>query len=314
MGDPVPGNAREVTHVAGLYGDTAGLMTGVLEFIGEGLDRDEAVQVVAPAPRISDLRERLDGRGQRVSWADMTGAGTNPALIIPAMHAFASTQAAPVARCVVELGWDARTAAEQRELIRHEALINLAFTEIPVTVLCPYDTTRLEPGILAYAERTHPALIRDGETGPSSAYHAAAGLPAECDGPLDQPPPDATRLAYRAELAAVRTFAAACASAAGLMPDRIGDLVIAVSELAANTFRYTSAGGMLTVWTQAGELICQVQDTGHITDPLAGRRRPPPDTGGGQGLWIVHQVCDLVEFRTGPDGTVIRVHMRLGSR
>ncbi len=137
----------------------------------------------------------------------MTGAGTNPALIIPAMHAFASAQAAPVARCVVELGWDAQTAAEQRELIRHEALINLAFTEMPVTVLRPYDATRLEPGILAYAERTHPALIRDGETGPSSAYRAAAGLPAECDGPLDQPPPDAARLAYRAELAAVRTFA-----------------------------------------------------------------------------------------------------------
>lgn len=314
MGDPPGESAGEVTHVAGLYGDTAGLLTGVLDFIGEGLDRDEAVQVVAPAPRISDLRDRLDGRGQRVSWADMTGVGTNPALIIPAMHAFASAQAAPVARCVVEPGWDARTAAEQCELLRHEALINLAFTGVPVTVLCPYDTTRLEPGILAYAERTHPALIRDGQAGPSSAYRAAAGLPAECDGPLDPPPPDAVRLAYRAELAAVRSFAAACASAAGLMPDRIGDLVIAVSELAANTFRYTSAGGILTVWAAAGELICQLEDTGHITDPLAGRRRPPPGTGGGQGLWVVHQVCDLVELRTGPDGTVTRVHMRLGSR
>ncbi len=31
------GSTREVTHVAGLYGDTAGLMTGVLGFIGEGL-------------------------------------------------------------------------------------------------------------------------------------------------------------------------------------------------------------------------------------------------------------------------------------
>ena len=313
MGDTAAGSAREVAHVAGLYGDTAELMTGVLGFIGAGLDRDEAVQVVAPAPRISDLRDRLDGRGQRVSWADMTGAGTNPALIIPAMHDFASAQAAPVARCVVEPDWDGRTAAEQRELIRHEALINLAFTEMPVTVLCPYDATRLEPGILAYAERTHPAVIRDGETRPSSAYRAAAGLP-ECDEPLDPPPPDAARLAYRAELAAVRAFAAGCARAAGLMRDRIGDLVLAVGELAANTFRHTSGGGVLTAWTQAGELICQVQDTGHITDPLAGRRRPPPGTDRGEGLWIVHQVCDLAELRTGPDGTVIRVHMRLGSR
>ena len=313
MGDPVPGGARTVIHRAGVYGGTAALVGGVLGFIGEGLDRDEAVQVVAPAARMSDLRDRLDGRGRRVSWEDMTGAGVNPALIIPAMHAFAGTGSAPAARCVVELGWDSRTAPEQCELIRHESLVNLAFTGMAVTVLCPYDATRLDPGILASAERTHPALSRDGVTGPSPAYRAADGLPGECDGPLAPPPPDAARLAYRAELAAVRAFAAARARAAGLQPGRAGDLVIAVSELAGNTYRYTSASGLLTMWTQAGELICQVEDAGHISDPLAGRRRPPPGAGG-HGLRIVHQLCDLVELRTRPGGTVIRMHMRLPSR
>jgi anti-sigma regulatory factor (Ser/Thr protein kinase) len=312
MGNRVPGSSDGPAHAAAMYGDTGGLMTGVVDFIGEGLDRDEAVQVVAPAAMISDLRDRLDGRGQRVSWADLTGAGTNPALIIPAMHVFASAQTAPVARCVVDPGWDTRTAAEQCELIRHEALINLAFTGMPVTVLCPFDAARLEPGILASAERTHPVLIRDGQAGPSSAYRAGAGLPAECDGPLDQPPLDAPRLAYRAELAEVRSFAAARARAAGLVLARVGDLVLAVSELAANTYSHTSGEGMITAWVAAGELICQVEDTGYITDPMAGRR-PAPRTGGGQGLWIVHQVCDLVELRTGPGGTVTRVHMRLGT-
>jgi len=27
----------------------------------------------------------------------------------------------------------------------------------------------------------------------------------------------------------------------------------------------------------------------------------------------VHQLCDLVEIRTGPAGTTIRVHLRLGT-
>ena len=44
-------------------------------------------------------------------------------------------------------------------------------------------------------------------------------------------------------------------------------------------------------------------------DPLVGRRRPAEATG--LGLWVVHQVCDLVELRTGPAGTTIRTHMRL---
>jgi anti-sigma regulatory factor (Ser/Thr protein kinase) len=40
----------------------------------------------------------------------------------------------------------------------------------------------------------------------------------------------------------------------------------------------------------------------------------PVTTGGaatsGHGLWVVHQVCDLVEQRTSPHGTVLRLHVR----
>jgi anti-sigma regulatory factor (Ser/Thr protein kinase) len=91
------------------------------------------------------------------------------------------------------------------------------------------------------------------------------------------------------------------------------DLVLAVGEIASNTFVHTDAGGTLTIWTAGNELVCQVQDSGHIDDPLAGRRRPGPGAGNGHGLWLVHQVCDLVELRSGPGETVIRLHMRLNS-
>ena len=123
---------------------------------------------------------------------------------------------------------------------------------------------------------------------------------------------DAAVLAYRGDLHMVRAFVTEHASCAGADRRRAGDLVIAVSELAANTYRHTSAGGMVSLWATADELICQVEDSGHISDPLAGRRHPDPD-GGGQGMWIVHQLCDLVEIRTGPAGTQIRVHMQLRS-
>ena len=32
---------------------------------------------------------------------------------------------------------------------------------------------------------------------------------------------------------------------------------------------------------------------------------------GGNGLWLVNQVCDLVQARTGQAGTTTRLHMRL---
>ena len=88
--------------------------------------------------------------------------------------------------------------------------------------------------------------------------------------------------------------------------------MLAVSELAANTLKHTTGGGTLQAWQARGRLICQIRDSGTITDPLAGRHHPPASPAGGQGLWVVHQVCDLVELRTGPAGTTVRVHARLG--
>ncbi len=55
----------------------------------------------------------------------------------------------------------------------------------------------------------------------------------------------------------------------------------------------------------------QLDDQGHMTDPLVGRHRPVAGANGGIGLWIVNQLCDLVEVRTAPGGTTIRLHARI---
>jgi len=66
------------------------------------------------------------------------------------------------------------------------------------------------------------------------------------------------------------------------------------------------------VWVEDDALICEIRDGGHITDPLIGRRRPVADPhGGGFGMWLATQCCDLVQVRSFPEGTVVRLHMRL---
>jgi Histidine kinase-like ATPase domain len=65
------------------------------------------------------------------------------------------------------------------------------------------------------------------------------------------------------------------------------------------------------VWSHPGSVVCQVEDGGHIVDPLAGRRLPRPHVAGGLGLWTVNQLCDLVEVRTSAEGTTVRVHASL---
>jgi anti-sigma regulatory factor (Ser/Thr protein kinase) len=128
--------------------------------------------------------------------------------------------------------------------------------------------------------------------------------------PLHLPPADAASITCRRNLAEVRAFVRARAAVAGLPRSRVGDLVIAASELAANTLRHTTGSGILHLWTAGGEVLCQVRDSGHITDPFAGQARPP-DAGHGHGLWVTRQLCDVVDISTSPSGTTICLHMQL---
>jgi anti-sigma regulatory factor (Ser/Thr protein kinase) len=116
---------------------------------------------------------------------------------------------------------------------------------------------------------------------------------------------------YTTDLAAVRAIVHRYARQAGLPEHRAIDLVLAVSEVAANTVRHAKSPGSLKIWYDADEIVCQIQAEGTIHDPLAGQRRPPVDAMGGHGLWIVHQVCDEVEMRSDEAGTTIRLHMKI---
>ena len=116
---------------------------------------------------------------------------------------------------------------------------------------------------------------------------------------------------YTTDLAAVRSVVYRYAKQAGLPEHRAVDLVLAVSEVAANTVRHAKSPGSLKIWYDTREIVCQIQDEGIIDDPLVGQRKPPVDAMGGHGLWIVRQVCDDVEMQSDETGTTIRLHMKL---
>ena len=117
---------------------------------------------------------------------------------------------------------------------------------------------------------------------------------------------------YTNNLSEVRVLAETQARTAGLAEDRVTDFVIAVSEVAANTVRHAHSAGSMNIWSDAGELICEMHDSGVIADPVAAGRQPPAaDANGGHGLWLVYQICDKVELDSNSGGTTIRLHMSL---
>ena len=75
---------------------------------------------------------------------------------------------------------------------------------------------------------------------------------------------------YTTDLASIRAAVHGYAIKAGLTEARAIDLVLAVSEVAANTVRHAKSPGSLQIWHDAYEIVCQLHDEGKITDPLAG--------------------------------------------
>jgi anti-sigma regulatory factor (Ser/Thr protein kinase) len=302
--------AAGLTHAAAFYGTPGQYLESVLSFIEAGLANRDPVFVAVPGPKSALLRDRLNGASAAVTFADMRDMGRNPAWIIPRVQAFIDAHPDTPVRYVGEPIWPTRTAEELTEATRHEALINQAFARAPASILCPYDTEGLPARVLENAERTHPVLIRDGSAGPSPRYASPSLFPDGCDEPLPPPPAGAPVLRYGRDPSQARAFVREHAARAGLGDGKLADVVIAVGELAANTRRHTAGDGIVVAWTTPAEFICEVRDSGLISDALAGRRCPPPDALGGHGLWVVHQLCDLVELRTGSLGTAIRLHLR----
>jgi anti-sigma regulatory factor (Ser/Thr protein kinase) len=129
--------------------------------------------------------------------------------------------------------------------------------------------------------------------------------------PLPAPTSDVMYHTYRSDLSQVRALVRQHALEAGLAEGRANDLVLAVSEVAANTLRHTRSSGTLAIWHDEDEVVCEIHDEGTIADPQAGHRKPPPEANGGHGLWLVRQVCDRVELTSDANGTTIRMHMAL---
>ena len=299
-------------HLAVFYETSQDYLDQVGGFVRRGLAAREPVLVAVPADRLRMLRWALDGAADAVTFTDMQNLGRNPARIIPAIRQF--TDAHPGrTRFVGEPIWAGRTNAETREATRHEALINAAFRGVPTTILCPYDRAGLASQTLDQACETHPQIAAQGQPRPSRAYSGIDLALAIGGEPPPPAPAGAAVLSYaRGNLPLVRRFARDHASRAGLAGQGLDDLVIAVHELAANTIAHAEGHGTLRIWTEQERLVCEVTDSGHISDPLAGRHSSRPHEGG-HGLRLVHQVCDLVEVRSGSFGTNIRVHRDLAA-
>lgn len=301
-------------HEAVFYAGVDGLVTSLVPWMREGVDRGDMVAALVTARSGQALREALGPAQRNVHFADVAEAGRNPARMIALWRTMLAEMRAPgrPVRGVGELVWPGRGPDELVECQLYESLVNPAFAdEAEVWVKCPYDVGALDPEAFRSVGTTHPEV----EAGDGRDIGTYQGHPDPADvlgAPL--PPPDGPVVEEDISLATLRWLRPAVtdrAAAVGLGAQRARDLVLAVIEASSNSIVHGGGRGTLRSWRTARALVHEVADSGHIRDPLVGRRQPSPDEVKGRGLWLVNQLCDLVQLRSSPAGTVVRMHMYL---
>jgi anti-sigma regulatory factor (Ser/Thr protein kinase) len=132
----------------------------------------------------------------------------------------------------------------------------------------------------------------------------------ECE--LSKPQGDLWEVPFSVEdLFELRQLVAGWAAREAMSEGPADELVLSVHEIATNSIRHGGGVGMLRLWRTSETLVCEVQDAGRITDAAIGRVQPGASAPESRGLWIANQLCDLVQIRSGAEGTRVRMHKRL---
>ncbi|MDD7938446.1 sensor histidine kinase [Actinomycetospora lutea] len=299
-------------HAALFYDDDAQFVARIVHHVREGLEAHDVVVIALPAEQLAPIREALGGEARSVVLQDVRRLGPNPARLVPALYQFVDEHPGRRIRAVGGGLWPDRPADERVAYLQHDALTNIAFAERPVTMLCPYDTRWLDPDTVADVRAAHPLLAEGGLSVPNATYGDPAKLAEAVLGPLSEPPDLGETLVFTAPHGprAVRRAVADHAAGAGLSPERVADLCLAVHEVAVNTVVHTEGPGILSLWHTEDRVVAEIQDSGYIADPLVGRYPPAAADGRGYGLFLTHRLCDLVRLHSAEDGgTTVRMTM-----
>lgn len=297
-------------HEAVVYRGAEDFLSKAMPFLREGIAAGQPVLAAVRRSRVELLRDALGAEAAAVHLVDMADLGRNPARLLPLWLDFLDEHGGrgPV-RGIGEPLRPGLTLGEVAEFHLHEALLNVAVSpDTPAWLRCAYDASELDDDALDAALCSHPLVVDESEPVGSTRYGGLAYAEELFGAPLPEPAQQVPVTDFGADdLAAVRLRVRGCAREAGLGEDRTADLVLAATELATNSVRHGGGGGQLRTWLESDALVVEVADRGHVADPLAGRRTPSLTAEGGRGLWLANQLSDLVQLRSGPGGTVVRV-------
>ncbi len=307
-------------HAAAFYDDPSSLLAATVPFLEAGLDAGDLV-CMAVLPQLADLLagalgERL-GTVQNDARLSLLGA-RGPDAFAATRKALERARAAGNGRIRVlgEPGLG-QSGIATREVVRFEAATNAVLAGAPASVLCVYDRSCIDDEVAAQVSAAHPQLTVGDTTYDNPAFREPASFIRSLPVPQEPVEQGAPVLAVDGAtvLAELRGRLRAALAEAVSSPELQDDLLLAVSEVAANAFRHGRPPVSARLWGDGRRLVCTISDSGRgYDDPLAGYRPAHGDdlAHGGMGLWLARKLWDSVDLLPGGPGLTVRLSTAIG--
>lgn len=294
-------------HQGSVYGGEDEFLRMAVPFITEGLDRDEPVLVATTAANIGSVRAALGRRAHRVDFGETGAFGRRPQQRVAAFTAYRHRHPRDErVRILAEPVWAGHTPRQVEAWECMESALNTVLGGTGIHMICPYDSRTMPAPIVANVRCTHPQLVHGTDVRPSAGYVQPVAFVRRRAAPLPSPPRDAVTLEFRGDLGRMRHAIVLETAALGLLGERMMIFSAAVGEIVGG-----AAGGSghpaVALWAQPGEVVCDVRLPVPL-DPFIGLHPPTLDPTPGDGFWLARQICDHLDVRPGPDGTIVRLH------
>jgi anti-sigma regulatory factor (Ser/Thr protein kinase) len=210
---------------------------------------------------------------------------------------------APSVRAVAE-GQFGFTAADVREWTTYESITNVAYSHLPVWVVCTYDARRVPDALLEAMWETHSDVLAD-EWRTSDQFEDPRELVSRLT-PAAESLPGLRSLRDVRDVESFRESLAREIGRENLPADVAMNVLVAGTELAANAVGYGGGIDQVRVGQVDARFVCEVVDRGSgFDDPLAGYRAPRE--GVGAGLWVARQLSWRLEAFRSPAGFSVRI-------
>jgi anti-sigma regulatory factor (Ser/Thr protein kinase) len=186
----------------------------------------------------------------------------------------------------------------------YEAITNLAYSHLPVWVVCAYDTNKLPDRLVEAVLQTHPEVLGDGSQA-NEHFEDPRQLVRKLT-PQPESLPDLRSFSAGDDVELFRERLARELMAEKVPEARALDMLVAGTEVATNAVQHGGGIQEVRVGHAEGRFVCEVIDRGPgIDDPVAGYLAPRE--GAGTGLWVARQLAWRVECFHSARGFTVRM-------